>query len=56
MKSVYVGRGEMAHMISQFESSSAELEKLRQAKRSIEANELDRFSLCYHSHGSDFRQ
>lgn len=42
VKSVYVGRGEMAHMISQFESSSAELEKLMRAKKSIEANELDR--------------
>ena len=42
MKSVYVGRGEMAHMISKLESSSAELEKLMLAKRSMEANELQR--------------
>ena len=41
MKSVYVGRGEMAHMISQFESSSADLEKLMRAKKSIEADELE---------------
>lgn len=38
VKSIYVGRGEMAHMISQFESSSAELEKLMRAKKSMEAN------------------
>lgn len=40
VKSVYVGRGEIAHMVSQLQSSSAELEKLMRAKRSIEANEL----------------
>ena len=27
VKSTYVGRGEMAHMISNFESSSTEIEK-----------------------------
>ena len=42
VKSVYVGRGEIAHMISQFESSSADLEKLMRAKKSIEADELER--------------
>lgn len=42
VKSVYVGRGEMAHMISQFESSSAELEKSIRAKISIEAHESER--------------
>lgn len=42
MKSVYVGRGEMAHMISKLESSSAELERLMRAKKSIEAHELQR--------------
>lgn len=41
VKSIYVGRGEMAHMISQFESSSAELEKLMRAKKSMEANESE---------------
>ena len=33
VKSTYVGRGEMAHMISKFESSSAELERLMRAKK-----------------------
>jgi predicted negative regulator of RcsB-dependent stress response len=42
VKSVYVGRGEIAHMISQFESSSAELEKLMRTQKSIEADELER--------------
>lgn len=42
VKSVYVGRGEVADMVSKLQSSSAELEKLMQAKRSIEANELER--------------
>ena len=41
VKSVYVGRGEIAHMISKLQSSSSELEKLMRAQRSIEANELD---------------
>jgi predicted negative regulator of RcsB-dependent stress response len=41
VKSVYVGRGEVAHMISKFESSSAELEKLMRAQKSIEADELE---------------
>ena len=42
MKSVYVGRGEVAHMVSKLHSSSAELEKLVRAQRSIEANDLER--------------
>jgi predicted negative regulator of RcsB-dependent stress response len=42
VKSVYVGRGEVADMVSKLQSNSAELEKLMQAKRSIEANELER--------------
>jgi predicted negative regulator of RcsB-dependent stress response len=41
VKSVYVGRGEIAHMVSQLQSSSAELGRLMRAKRSIEANELE---------------
>jgi hypothetical protein len=39
VKSVYVGRGEMADMISAFESSAKELENLMGEKRSIEALE-----------------
>jgi hypothetical protein len=42
VKSTYVGRGDMAHMIAGFESNSAELEKLLRAKKSIEDQELDR--------------
>lgn len=42
VKSTYVGRGEMAHMISKFESSSAEVEKLLRVKKSIEAQESER--------------
>ncbi len=42
VKSTYVGRGEMAHMISQFESSSAEVETMMRVKKSIEADELER--------------
>jgi hypothetical protein len=42
VKSTYVGRGDMAHMIAQFESSSAELEKLMRAKKSIEAIESEK--------------
>ena len=42
MRSVYVGRGEVAQMVSKLQSSSAELEKLMRAKRTIEANELER--------------
>ena len=42
VRSVYVGHGEVAQMVSKFQSSSTELEKLMRAKRSIEANELER--------------
>lgn len=42
VKSTYVGRGEMAHMISKFEASSGEVEKLLRAKRSIEAQDSER--------------
>ena len=42
VKSTYVGRGEMAHMISKFESSSAEIEKLLRVKKLMEAQEVER--------------
>jgi len=42
VRSVYVGCGEIAQMVSKLQSSSAELEKLMQAKNAIEANELER--------------
>lgn len=42
VKSIYVGRGEIAHMISSFESHSTELEKLMRVKRSIEDSETER--------------
>ena len=42
VKSVYVGRGDIAHMVSKLQSSSADLEKLMRAKKSIEADELER--------------
>ena len=42
VKSVYVGRGEIAHMVSKLHSSSTELEKLMRAKRSIEALESEK--------------
>jgi hypothetical protein len=42
VRSVYVGRGEVAQMISKLQASSTELEKLMRVKKSIEANELDR--------------
>lgn len=42
VKSTYVGRGEMAHMIAAFESNSAELEMALRAKKSIEDQELER--------------
>lgn len=41
-KSTYVGRGGMAHMISEFESSSAELERLIRARKSIEASDSEK--------------
>jgi len=42
VKSVYVGRGEIAHLISKFEAHSTELERLMRAKKSIEADELEK--------------
>ena len=42
VKSTYIGRGDLAHTIANFEKHSADLEKLMQAKKSIEANELER--------------
>ena len=42
VKSMYLGRGEMAHMIAGFESNSAELERLLRANKSIEDQELGR--------------
>jgi predicted negative regulator of RcsB-dependent stress response len=42
VKSTYVGRGEVAHMVAKFESSSAELERLMRAKKSMEASESER--------------
>ena len=42
VKSVYVGRGEIAQMISKLQSSSSDLEKLMRARRSIDASELEK--------------
>ena len=42
VNSTYVGRGEMAHMISKFEASSGEVEKLLRLKNSVEAQESER--------------
>jgi hypothetical protein len=42
VRSTYVGRGEVAHVVANFESSSAEIEKLLRAQKSIEAGELKR--------------
>ena len=42
VKSVYIGRGEVAQLISNFESHSNDLEKLLRANKSIEADELER--------------
>lgn len=42
VKSVYVGRGEVAQMVSKLQASSTELEKLMRAKKAIEANEVER--------------
>jgi hypothetical protein len=42
VKSTYVGRGEVAHMVANLESSSAELEKLLRAKKSMEALEREK--------------
>ena len=42
VKSVYVGRGDVAQMVSKLQSSSSDLEKLMRTKKAIEANELER--------------
>jgi len=42
VKSVYVGRGEIAHMISQFHASSDTLERLTRASNAINTLESDR--------------
>jgi hypothetical protein len=41
VRSVYVGRGDVAQMVSKLQSSSAELEKLMRAKQSIEGIESE---------------
>jgi hypothetical protein len=47
VKSTYVGRGEVAHMVARLESSSAELGKLLRAKKSIEALESERAEVAW---------
>jgi hypothetical protein len=42
VRSIYVGKGEIAHMISKFESSSALLEGLTRESNSIEALESEK--------------
>ena len=42
VKSVYVGRCEVAQMVSKLQASSTEIEKLMRAKKAIEANEVER--------------
>ena len=41
VKSTYIGRGDLARTIANFESDSAKLEKLMRAKKSIEAEALE---------------
>ena len=41
VRSVYVGRSEVAQLVSKLHSSPSDLEKLIRAKRSIEAKQLD---------------
>lgn len=41
VRSVYVGRGEIADMISKLQSNSTDLEKLMRAKRLIETDKID---------------
>jgi hypothetical protein len=38
VKSTYVGRGEIAHLISQFQASSTVVERLAKANKSLESN------------------
>jgi hypothetical protein len=47
VKSVYVGRGELAQMISQFEASSHKVEKLMRAKTLIEGEELEKVGAAF---------
>jgi hypothetical protein len=42
VRSVYVGRGEVAQMVSKLQASSTDLEKLMRAKRSIETLESEK--------------
>ena len=42
VRSVYVGRGEVAQMVSKLQTSSTDLEKLMKAKKSLETHELQR--------------
>lgn len=37
VKSIYVGRGEIAHLVSQFQASSTALEQLAAANKSLES-------------------
>ena len=46
VKSTYIGRGDLAHTIANFESHSVALEKLMRAQKSIEAQELERVELA----------
>jgi hypothetical protein len=41
VKSVYVGRGEIAHLISQFQTSSAVVERIARANRLLEAKKAE---------------
>ena len=42
VRSVYVGRGEVAQMISKLQASSTDLEKLMKAQKSLETHEFQR--------------
>lgn len=41
VKSTYVGRGEIAHLISQFQSSSAVVERIARANKSLESQNAE---------------
>ena len=41
VKSTYIGRGDLAHTIANFEKHSFTLEKLMRAKKTMEAEELE---------------
>lgn len=41
VKSTYIGRGDLAHTIADFESHSVALERLIRAKKRMEAEELE---------------